>query len=207
MRQLSQVRYALDALLAAPSHLAILRALQDTREGMSGRAIARQASVNHQACAVALRKLEALGVVKRQGAGRTQLIRLNFANHLVSDLVLPLLRRERELPATIQHDIANHFGRRVVALSVFGSVGRGEDVAGSDLDLLLVIKGPRKENFVDDVTAYSATFTGKYGIRLSPIVLTTAEVRKNAKRGDPLLKNIVADGIDLLPTTVQSLLR
>jgi hypothetical protein len=84
-------------LFARPSQLPILRALQDSQEGMSGRAIAREAGINHQACAQALRHLESLGLVRRLGTGRTQLMRLNFSHHLVKELILPLLQKEREI--------------------------------------------------------------------------------------------------------------
>ncbi len=56
-------RRPLDQVFAAPSHIAILRALLDSAEGMSGRQVARLAEVNHQACAVALGRLEELSVL------------------------------------------------------------------------------------------------------------------------------------------------
>src|SRR5690348_100789 len=109
MIRASHLRYPLDRLFSRPSHIAILRALQDSREGMSGRAVARQARINHQACAMALRYLESMGLVQRQGAARTQLVRLSFDNHLVKELVLPVLKKERELLGHAQREIAHVF--------------------------------------------------------------------------------------------------
>ena len=66
-------RRPLDQVFVAASHVAVCRALQDTAEGMSGRQVARQAGINHQTCAMALSRLEDLGIVRRQGPGQTQL--------------------------------------------------------------------------------------------------------------------------------------
>ena len=55
-----------------PSPHAVLRALKDSREGMSGRAVAREAGVNHQAGAVAIRSLEAMGLVQSGLAAGTR---------------------------------------------------------------------------------------------------------------------------------------
>ena len=207
MRHLSHLRYPLDVLFSVSSHLAILRALQRSREGMSGRAIAREAGMNHQACALALRKLEAIGVVKRQGTGRTQLVRLNFDNYLIKELVLPLLRKENELLGVMREDIVSYFKHDAVAISLFGSVARGADLPGSDVDVLFAVKRIGKDKLLQKANAYSTAFTQKYGVRLSPLVLTLAETRRKVKQSDTLLKHILADGIDLLPTKLQEVIR
>ena len=56
----------LDEALAAWSHLAVLRALQDAALGMTGRELARQAGLSHRACHNALNRLERLHLVQRQ---------------------------------------------------------------------------------------------------------------------------------------------
>jgi hypothetical protein len=52
----------LDEVLAAWSHVAILRVLQDIAQGLTGREIARQAGISHQACDRALARLENLHI-------------------------------------------------------------------------------------------------------------------------------------------------
>jgi predicted nucleotidyltransferase len=206
MRIVSHAKYPLDRLFSNSSHIAILHALQDGREGMSGRAIARQAGMNHQACAVALKNLESMGVVHRQGNGRTQLLRLNFDNRLVKNLVLPLLRGERDLFKEAMRDIAQHFGHEAEAITLFGSVARGQDVLGSDLDVLLIAKGGAKNKILQNAARYSADFTKTFGIRLSPTVWTLAEARKKVRQKDRLMQNILSDGLDLLPKKLREVL-
>ena len=206
MRSISHFRYPLDRIFSASSHLPILRALQYSREGMSGRAIAREAFINHQACAVAVKNLEALGILRRQGSGKTQLIRLNFENHLVKNSLLPLLRQEREFSKKVKNEIAETFKGDALAITLFGSAARGQDMPGSDIDALLLVDESRKKNILNRATAYSAVFIRQYGVRLSPVVMTIAEAKRRIKRSDPLLKNILSEGIDLLPQKLRNLL-
>ena len=206
MRSISHLRYPLDRIFSVSSHIPILRALQDSREGMSGRAIAREAHINHQSCAVAIRNLEALGVLKRQGSGKTQLIRLNFDNYLVRNSLLPLLRQERELQNAVKQEIARIFQDGTLAITLFGSTARGQDMPGSDMDVLLLVDESYKSKIKNRATEYSPTFIRQYGIRLSPIIMTTAEAKRKIKNSDPLLKNILSEGTDLLPQTLRDIL-
>lgn len=205
-RSASHLRSPLDLLFASPSHLAILRALQDNLEGMSGRAVARQAGINHQACALALHRLESLGLIRRLGAGRTQLVRLNFEHYLIKELILPLLRKERELLGHIRREIARTFKDKALSVTVFGSVARGQDVAGSDVDLLILTERSDKTRMVEKAVRYSAEFQQRYGLRLSPIIMTPAEAARKARDSNTLFKNIVDEGIDLLPRRLHEML-
>ena len=78
---------------------------------------------------------------------------------------------------------------------------------GSDFDVLFAVKKNGKDRLLQKASAYSAALTQKYGIRLSPIVLTLAEIRQRVKESDTLLKNVLTDGIDLLPTTLNEVIR
>src|SRR3990172_5500890 len=137
------LRRPLDQVFAAPSHLAVCRALLDTAEGMSGRQVAREARINHQTCAVALGRLEELGVVRRQGSGQSQLFRLNRENALVGALLIPLLKKEREVFPRIIRRIGEMVADRCLRALVFGSVARGEESRDSDLDLLFIADSTR----------------------------------------------------------------
>lgn len=84
----------LDWIFSAPSHVAVLRALWGSKDGMSARAAARAGGVNHQAAAVALRRLRALGVVRRLGSGGAQLLCLD-RKHPLGTALRSLLRSEQ----------------------------------------------------------------------------------------------------------------
>ena len=200
MKVASNLRYPLDALFSVRSHIAILRALQNTKEGMSARGVARAAGVNHQACAVALRKLEQLGAVSRMGSGRTQLLRLNRESHLVSDLILPLLRKERQWISIVHTAVVQAFEQSALTITVFGSTARGEDTPGSDLDVLVVARHIYDKNAVLRSAALdNSDFMNRFGVRCSPVVLTLAEAKSRIRNKDKLVKNILKEGLDLLP--------
>jgi len=188
----------LDWVFAAPSQLAVLRALKDSAEGMSGRAAARAAGINHQACKQALDRLEALGLVIRQGSGHTQLLRLNLSHALIQDALLPLFRAEKAFQAQLRGAIARGLGRDARTATLFGSAARKEDRPGSDIDLLLVAETGKKAALAGKAAEFGRDFTKKYGLRLSPITYTAAEARARYDSGDPLIRNILAHGIDLL---------
>ncbi|HBL18202.1 MAG TPA: hypothetical protein DD417_15970 [Elusimicrobia bacterium] len=206
MGTINPLTHPLSIVFSAPSHLAVLRALCDSREGMSGRAVSRAAGINHQACAVALKKLGGLGLIRRQGAGRVQLVSLNFDHFLVRDLLLPALRKERELMSAIRDEIAGKVGKYALAASLFGSVARGTAETGSDLDMLLVVAGSIKRSLADKARDFSAEFRNRYGIRLSPIVLSVKEAKTRLEQDDPLILNILAEGIDLGPKKLKDIL-
>jgi predicted nucleotidyltransferase len=198
MRKASHLEYPLDRLFSVSTHMPILRALKDSREGMSGRAIARRAEINHQACAVAIRNLEFIGVLQRQGSGKTQLVRLNSDSHLVREIVLPLLEKESGFLNLIRHDIAKTFRGEAAAVTVFGSVARKQDLPGSDMDVLILVEGSRKDRVSEKAASYGSDFIRHYGVRLSPIVLSVHEARQRLKKGDALVINIFSEGVDLL---------
>jgi predicted nucleotidyltransferase len=189
-------RRPLDQVFSAPSHLAVLRALLDTAEGMSGRQVARLAGINHQTCAVALGRLEELGVVRRQGSGQTQLFQLNRTHLLVRDLLIPLLKHEREIFPKILRRVGELTAGRCRQAIVFGSIARGEEVRDSDLDLLLIAGGPREVATVRRAAAeVRAALGAEWGLRVNPIVLTERAVEGRQARQDPLVANILREGI------------
>src|SRR3954469_13202725 len=87
----------LDAVVAAPCHVSILRALSRGPGPASGRSIARSADVNHQAAAEGLRRLEKLGLVRREVLGRAHAFTLNTGHPVVDFLLVPVFRKEGQL--------------------------------------------------------------------------------------------------------------
>lgn len=196
----------LDFVFAAPSQLAVLRALKDSAEGMSGRAAARAAGINHQACKQALDRLEAIGLVIRQGSGHTQLLRLNFNNELVKTALLPLFRAEKDFQTHLRGAIEREIGDGARTATLFGSAARGEDRPGSDIDLLLVTDTRGKTALADKAAEFGRSFTLKYGIRLSPVIYTSGEAKARYRAGDPLLTDILVHGVDLLEKKLREVL-
>ena len=197
----------LNWVFSAPSNVAVIRALKDSREGMSGRAAARAAGFTHQACRRALGDLESAGIIVRQGSGHTQLIRLNFENILVKEALLPMFRAEKSFLESARLQIRKEFGQHARTATLFGSAARKEDEPGSDVDLLLVADAQDKELLEERARAFGKRFISEYGVRFSPMALTTREARAKYRKSDPLLKNVLEHGIDLLKERLEDIIK
>lgn len=205
--RISFFNYPLNWVFSAPSNIAVIRALKDSREGMSGRAAARAAGFTHQACRRALGELEAAGIIVRQGAGHTQLVRLNFENLLVKEALLPMFRAEKSFPESASLLIRKEFGQHARTATLFVSAARNEDEPGSDVDLLLVTDAQNKELLEEKAREFGNRFITEYGVRFSPLALTTREARAKYKKSDPLLKNVLEHGIDLLKERLEDIIK
>lgn len=206
-RRAAYLQRPLDWVLAVSSHIAVLRALKDSAHGMSGRAVAREAGFTHQAVREAIAKLEEMRIVQRLGSGKTQLIRLNFEHAMVREVLLPMFRAERKAMGELRTSIQREFAGKARAAAIFGSVARGEDEPASDLDLLLVAPPGGKRKLSDLASELGQKALSEYGVRVSPIVLTVPEIKERARRSEPLLTSIIAEGFDLLDGRVGDLLR
>jgi predicted nucleotidyltransferase len=183
----------LDDVFSSPANCALLRALLDSREGMSGRAAARAAGINHQVGALAIRRLEASGVVERRGGGRVQLVRLRPENALVNDLLRPLFRGERTLWIRLRNELSKGWGKDVLSVVLFGSAARGDAGPDSDVDLLVVAK---RSAFVRTAADERREFIlRRYDFRLSTLILDPEGLKRRFRSGDALLLNILREGI------------
>lgn len=174
---------------------------------MSGRGVAREAGFTHRACSLALAKLETIGLIDRQGSGKTQLVRLNFEHLLVKEALLPMFAAEKRAMTSLRSFLRKEFEGETLAATLFGSVARREEEPGSDVDLLLVIERGSKSRLLSKSHALGDRLAQRYGMRLSPIVRTFRELRALHHRSDPLLKTIISEGVDLLPTRLEDVLR
>src|SRR6266446_3528072 len=110
-----------------------------------------------------------------------------------------LLERYEALLHALLADLRAHYGSRLVACAVFGSVGRGTPRYDSDIDLLLVVRDlPRgRFNRVEEFLPVEARLEpalrahdpGCRPIALSPVVKSPEEV----EAGSPLFLDMVED--------------
>lgn len=155
----------LDAVLSAPSRLAVLRALFRARAPLSGRAAARLAGINHQGAAVALAGLEKLGLVERRPAGRADLWRLDRRRWLMSEVLAPMLEREEEHAAAVADAIKDALRGEAAAVMI-GRKGRG----------LVVVEGPRgRRRLGEAVRALAARLRERWALELEIRVVDRRE--------------------------------
>jgi hypothetical protein len=112
---------------------------------------------------------------------------------------MALLHRYEEILQALPAELHATYGPRLVACAVFGSVGRGTPRYGSDIDLLLVVRGlprgrfKRVDEFLPVEARLEAALTvgepGYPAIALSPVFKTPEEV----EAGSPLFFDMVED--------------
>ena len=110
-----------------------------------------------------------------------------------------LLERYDTILDALVVELRVHYGRRLVAAAVFGSVGRGTPRHDSDVDLLLVVRDlprgrvSRVEEFLPVETRLAPVLTAKepgcVPIAISPVFKTPEEV----EAGSPLYLDMVED--------------
>jgi predicted nucleotidyltransferase len=200
------LRRPLDAVFAAPSHLALLRTLFTRPHGASGRELARLAGLSHQAANVALPRLERLGLVRRVGRGRLSLYRLNPEHEIFARIIRPILKREREMFREILRTIERMLGPHCLNATVFGSVGRGDEGPSSDLDLLVVLRRGQGRTRLDRVVlALASLLSERWGLRLNAIVFTCEQAARRIRDDHPFFRVAMRDGIPVVGSPLQEI--
>ncbi|MBI5246099.1 MAG: helix-turn-helix transcriptional regulator [Elusimicrobia bacterium] len=165
----------LDAVLSAPSRLAVLRELAQARAPLSGRAVARLARINHQGAAVALAGLERLGLVERRPAGRSDQWRLDRRRWLVAEVLAPMFERESEHADGVADAIKGELRGKAAAVLLGGAAAKGRLEPGKSLELVLV-EGSRGRRAIGEAARVLAVvLKEKWAIPLDVRVLSRRE--------------------------------
>ncbi len=168
----------LDAVLSAPSRLAVLRALFRAKSPMSGRALARLAGINHQGAAVALAALAGLGLVERRPAGRSDQWRLDRRRWLMSELLLPLLEREAEHADGVADAIKKGLRGKAAAVLLGGAAAKGRLEPGRPVELVVVENGAGRRTLSEALRSLAALLKERWALELSVRVLARREAAR-----------------------------
>ena len=184
-------------VLGSPVKVGVLRTL--SREGVSGltgRDIARQSRASPSQTIWALTQLEATGLVYREVAGRSHVWRL--ADHALKPLITNMFTGERNAISELKTDleVALH-ALPVRGAWLFGSVVRGEERPGSDVDLLVHVRTPDdKERVEAALDSLATNFVVKFGNPLAAVVVADSGARGAASPNS--LRHLLAGAIPLV---------
>lgn len=170
----------LNAVLSAPSRLAVLRALALSRAPLSGRAAARLAGINHQGASVALAALEKLGLVERRPAGRSDQWRLDRRRWLVSGLLLPLLEREARHAIDVSAELKKALRGKAAAVFIGGEAAKGRLEPGAPLELVAVEGPAGRRPLGEAVRVLTALAKERWALELDVRVLARREALRAA---------------------------
>jgi predicted nucleotidyltransferase len=83
---------------------------------------------------------------------------------------------------------------RSLTLILVGSVARGKATLQSDVDILVIAAGGKKEAVERNMEQSRRTVLDRFGRVLSPLVMDEGEFRRRFRQGDPLVREIVETG-------------
>ena len=200
------IHRVLNEVFRSWTHAAVMRALFDTTNGLTGNAVARSAGMHPRSALKALTSLEALHLVRRQRGGRDHIFTLNRKHFLFKKAILPVYSGERALRSSLEETLAGMLSPVVVSAIIFGSVARHEEVPGSDLDLCCITKNSLEKDRVRTVVNDNALhLSRKYGVALAPILFSEQEFRRKAH--SRLIGDIVREGRVIFGKSPEKVLR
>jgi len=195
---------ALDDILGSTIKIRLLRVLSKNTSVFTGRELARLVGYSHTHTNSALAELEVSGLVIKRHVGNSNTYSLNRDNLLVSRIIVPAFRIEGRL----LQDLANRFfegiSKDLVSIILFGSVARGEEESGSDIDLILVVKDGtdlgKLDEKVSEISLESAT---SFGGLVIPILITESEYANNRRSKNAFWRTVLEEGIELTPAELE----
>lgn len=189
------LRKPLDLLLGASSRLAVLRVLARRREEFTGREVARIAGVNHQAAHSALTLFIQAGIATRVRHGAAFSYGLNRDHELVRSIVVPAFETEEAFWTEIQKELRRLSGNGTVATILYGSAARMEEVPGSDLDVLVLVRSKSEAETVGDRWRQRVGLLHRrFGVGLSPLVYAVHEFLRLTRSRNRLALQILKEG-------------
>jgi predicted nucleotidyltransferase len=190
----------LDAILASPAKVKVLRALLAIGDGTSGRKVARLAGVEVPSAFRALADLSAMGVIHREHLESQHLYSVNDANPLVRDGLRPLFDAERQRVSDVfewlRELLADHVARGAVHSAVlYGSAARGDDRPESDVDLLVVTTTDEAVREIHShIVEQASEMDERFGLDLSPLVISHRRLREQLAAGDVVMATAIREG-------------
>ncbi len=175
----------MDLLFAGARQRALAVLLLRPAESFHLRELARLSDSHAGTLARELDKLTESGLLLRSALGNQVRYQADRAHPLFDDLA-SMFRKTHGSAAALRHALAPLRDRFRLAL-IFGSTARGSQTAGSDIDLLVV-----GELGFAELTQSLYDVQQSLRREINPVLLGERELRDRVKRGDGLLRGIMA---------------
>ena len=189
----------LDHILGSPALVRVVRVLAGHGGSLGVSDIARRARISLPSTRAALRRLVEAELVSAVGAGRSVVCALRSAHPLVPALVA-LFASEREQADAVLSAIrraAAALEPAPLAVWLYGSVARGEDVPTSDIDIALVSaeEDPTTQLYALREAVVAAIPESEH--RISLIGFGPRDVRRHVKEGAEVWQAMTRDAVVL----------
>lgn len=171
----------LEHLLGNKVSIRILRVLVQHRGKIfTIRRLAQDAGVSHPRVSETVTDLEKFGIVQIQPVGRSHQITLNEKSHVLKKIMEPMFAAERQTLDYVILTLKKHLDtKKIVSAVVFGSVPKGKEKEGSDIDVLIISNDSDHANTA--VSNASEELFVKFHGKLSPIILSVDKFKSKKK--------------------------
>lgn len=175
------------------SIVVVLQTMVMVPTGRSGRAIAQSCQrVSVSQVNIVLRQLESIGVVRSTHVPPAKLYSINH-DHILTKPLLDLVSASSDWRIWLKQELSQLSG--LSSAIQFGSVVRGEDTEGSDLDLLLLYQEDASgSNRSEQEFALADAFFLKTGNSLGIISKSVSELSTKVLQESALVQNILREG-------------
>ncbi|HHT9137771.1 MAG TPA: nucleotidyltransferase domain-containing protein [Candidatus Wunengus sp. YC60] len=191
-----KIRRVLESIFGSLARVNILRVLSNSPQPLSGRQVGELAGLTHRGAIHALKSLVELGAVKQRKVGKAYQYSLSKGNIFVEKIIIPCITAEAGLFDNLKRDISVYFGKDSISLILYGSLARGEEKKGSDIDAIAVVKDEVRKSEVEEKTASKVSyFKNRFNGILSLHCFTLDEIK--GKKSLPLIKSVIKEGIVL----------
>lgn len=188
--------HTIETLLGSRSRMSVLRVLHGVAMPLNASQLAVRTGLSWTAVSTVLDEFSEMGVTNSSSAGRANIHSLNRENVYVTDLIDPLFAAEERIPDRMLADLSKTFEPRALALVIFGSYARGEQVSESDVDVAIVAGDTKAKDLVEEtVDGYQAHFLSRYGAPLSAIVYDAREASALSKTAPSFAARLVNDAL------------
>lgn len=191
--------HPLDAMLATPAGVRILRVLSLHQDVMSPAMIAERTGLGGAGTSRALKRLVEAKAIETVGDLRRPQYQLSRDSRLVGE-VQTLFEAEAERTDGFLRRLrkaARNVDPPPQAIWLIGSVARREDSMPSDLDLAMVWSGTIQAGLkMFNRAIHDAA--GDVGLNISIVTLSVAEVQQHAAATDDWWQNLIADAVPIL---------
>lgn len=188
------VNNVFDELFSTWSYIAVIRALENYKIGISGREVARLANLTPKNCLITLSALENMGIVIRVRGSREHLFSLNRKHYLVQNVLLPILNIEKNYLNQILKEISIELKKHTIGVYLFGSVARKSEKIESDFDLCIIYNNKLNKTKLENIVSkLSETLKTKFGISLAPFFITKNDFIKKINK--PPVNNIIIENV------------
>ncbi|NEE00093.1 nucleotidyltransferase domain-containing protein [Phytoactinopolyspora halotolerans] len=183
---------------------AVLSVLTHTNQPLTLRQLAERAGVTHPQAARHAERLERLGIVRRQLAGRSHLLDLTES---AASVWLRSLASLRDVVLAGMRESATRISPEPLSLVVFGSFARGTATADSDIDVLTVAPRARTDDlqWQNAVSEWLDSVAELAGNPVADIVVEADELPERVD--EPLWRSIREEGVVLAGQRLGDLIR